>query len=263
MTITEHTLVADIAAEIPPSVRVFQRHGVDFCCGGKRPLAVVCDDLGLSFDEIAREIEASAAAPRASDRDWSTAPLRELTEHIVTTYHESLRQEMPRLEAMATRVARVHGLKAPRVLDRLDHIVGELSADLNEHMRKEELVLFPAIRAIEDGRRPDVPLAAPITVMEDEHDRAGALLAELRILTDDYVAPEWACATARALYAGLAELEAAMHVHVHLENNVLFPRALALAGPDLDRRLGRRDPGGADDVRHDVLRGAGVRGNAR
>ena len=228
MTITESTLIADIATDVPSSVRVFQRHGVDFCCGGKKPLAVACDELGLSFADLTREIETAAAGPAATVRDWNTAPLHDLIEHIVATYHEPLREEMPRLEAMAVRVARVHGQKAPRLLDRIEHIVGELSADLTEHMRKEELVLFPAIRDIEKGASSRVPLDAPIRVMEWEHDRAGELLAELRSLTDGYVPPEWACATARALYQGLAELEASMHVHVHLENNILFPRTLAL-----------------------------------
>lgn len=229
MTITESTLIADIAAGLPASVRVFQRHGVDFCCGGRKPLAVACQELGLSFPDIAQELEALVGGPAAVTRDWTTAPLHELTSHIVTTYHDPLRQEMPRLEGMAARVARVHGAKAPQLLPRIEAIVGELSADLNEHMRKEELVLFPAIRAIERGAAAGIPLAQPIRVMESEHDRAGELLFELRRLTQGYVAPEWACATARALYQGLSELEAAMHVHVHLENNVLFPRALAFA----------------------------------
>jgi regulator of cell morphogenesis and NO signaling len=230
MTITETTPIADIAASVPASVRVFQRHGVDFCCGGRKPLAIACEELGLSLSDIAQEIESAAAAPAAPDRDWNTAPLRDLTAHIVATYHEPLREEMPRLETMATRVARVHGPKAPRLLARIEHIVGELSADLNEHMQKEERVLFPAIGAAEQGSASRMPLDAPIRVMEWEHDRAGELLAELRSITDGYAAPAWACATARALYQGLAELEASMHVHVHLENNVLFPRAMALAG---------------------------------
>jgi regulator of cell morphogenesis and NO signaling len=130
---------------------------------------------------------------------------------------------------MASKVARVHGAKAP-FLGRVDDVVGELSADLSEHMRKEEVVLFPTIRAIERGQHLAGDwVAAPISVMRHEHDRAGELLAELNRLTGGYVAPEWACATFQALYRGLQELEEAMHVHVHLENNVLFPRAVKLA----------------------------------
>jgi len=225
MVITEHTTVADIASAIPSSVRVFQRHGIDFCCGGRTALAVACRDRGVSFTEIARTIEASAETTPDDERDWTREPLRALIDHIVETYHEPLREELPRLEAMAAKVARVHGSKAPH-LNRVEALLIELSADLQLHMHKEERVLFPAIWAIEGGAGPGMPISAPIGVMEHEHDLAGGLLAELREITGGYVVPEWACETFRALYHGLFELEAAMHVHVHLENNVLFPRAL-------------------------------------
>ena len=232
MTITENTSVAEIAAALPASVRIFQRHGVDFCCGGKKPLGIVCEEQGLSFAEVASAIEQAAATPATAPPDWTCSPLHVLMDHIISTYHDPLREELPRLERMASRVLRVHGGREPRVLGRIDAIVRELSADLNEHMRKEELVLFPSIwameRGVSDGAR---SVAAPIRVMELEHDRAGDLLAELRGITVGFVCPQWGCQTLRALYHGLGELEASMYVHVHLENNVLFPRALRLA-PD-------------------------------
>lgn len=228
MTITETTTVTEIASALPSSVRVFQRHGIDFCCGGKTPLALACEQLGIPFTEVATAIEASAAQPQIEERDWSHEPLPALIDHIITTYHDSLRVELPRLETMATRVARVHGARTPH-LSRLEAVVTELSADLLQHMYKEEAVLFPAVRDLASGRGAGMPITAPITVMEHEHDRAGELLAELRRLTDGYTVPEWACETLRSLYHGLSELESAMHVHVHLENNVLFPRALAVA----------------------------------
>jgi regulator of cell morphogenesis and NO signaling len=225
MVITENTTVADIASAIPSSVRIFQRHGIDFCCGGKTALAVACRERGVSFREIARTIETSAGTAPPDERDWTSEPLHALVDHIVATYHEPLREELPRLESMAAKVSRVHGSKAP-YLSRLEALLTDLSADLRLHMQKEERVLFPAIRAIELGAQPGVPISAPIGVMEHEHDRAGGVLSELREITGGYVAPPWACETFRALYHGLSELEAAMHVHVHLENNVLFPRAL-------------------------------------
>lgn len=230
MNITDTTTVADIASAIPSSVRVFQRHGIDFCCGGKIPLALACEEHGLPFGDVVNAIETSALGPQSDQRDWNTEPLHVLIDHIISTYHDPLREELPRLESMAAQVLRVHGGKAAH-LTRLDGIVAELSADLRSHIRKEELVLFPAIRAIEEGQaRAGVRIEAPITVMEHEHDQAGSLLAELRAITEGYVPPVWACETFRALYHGLSELEAAMHLHVHLENNVLFPRALVLAG---------------------------------
>ena len=229
MTITETTTIADIASALPTSVRVFQHHGIDFCCGGKQPIGAVCREHGLSFDEIASAIEASRATVGSDTRDWLHEPLGNLTSHIVTAYHQPLRGELPRLESMAVKVARVHGGKA-QYLARLDAIVAELSADLLTHMQKEEMVLFPAIDALAHsaGSRP-FPIAMPIACMEKEHDHAGSLLEELRAITSGYQVPDWGCATLRALYQGLADLEAAMHVHVHLENNVLFPRALQLA----------------------------------
>lgn len=222
MTITENTTVAEIAATLPSSVRVFQRHDIDFCCGGKKPLGAVCADRGLPFDDVRGEIVASAAAPQGLDHNWSVAPFTELTAHIVRTYHAPLREELPRLESMAAKVAKVHGAKDDRLI-RIAAIVSDLSADLLMHMEKEEQILFPAINAIEIAGRAG-RLDGPISVMEHEHDQAGGLLAELRSLTDGYQPAQWGCATLRALFAGLAELEATMHVHVHLENNILFPR---------------------------------------
>jgi regulator of cell morphogenesis and NO signaling len=225
MTISDTTTVGEIAAALPSSVRLFQRQGIDFCCGGKTPFSSACRDKGIALSEVVGAIEALAAGPRAEDRDWGHETLQALTDHIVATYHEPLREELPRLDAMAAKVAAVHGANAPH-LSRLHSAVTALSADLRSHMQKEEMVLFPAIRAIEQGGGPARPLSAPIAVMEHEHDDAGALLAELDAMTNHYAPPDWACGTFRALYQGLAELESTMHIHVHLENNILFPRAL-------------------------------------
>ncbi len=224
MTITDTTTVADIVSAVPSTARVFERHRIDFCCGGKIPLADACRKAGAPLEEVTAALEASARQPDPDTRDWNRAPLADLIDHIVSTYHEPLREELPRLESMAAKVARVHGAKAPH-LSRLETIVTELSADLRSHMRKEEGVLFPAIRAMTPGGAPGMPIGAPIAVMEHEHDRAGELLAEMHRLTDGYAVPAWACETVRAYYHGLSELESGMHIHVHLENHVLFPRA--------------------------------------
>ncbi len=226
MAITEQMTVAEIASKVPASVRIFQRYGIDFCCGGKKAFGIACREQGASVAEVSAAIDA-AATQRARQIDWNSEPLSALVEHIIATYHGPMREELPRLEMMATKVARVHGGRAEQ-LTRIESIVRELAADLRTHMWKEEHVLFPAIRVLEERLRPAIPIAAPIAVMEQEHDRAGDLLALLRSITDGYAAPSWACATFQALYCGLAELEVAMHVHVHLENNILFPRAQKL-----------------------------------
>jgi regulator of cell morphogenesis and NO signaling len=229
MNITEQMTVAEIAATVPASVRVFQRHGIDFCCGGSKPIGAACQQRGISFAAMATAIEAAATQRTVGQQDWYRAPLDLLIDHIVTTFHDPLRHELPRLEGMAVTVADVHGAKAAQ-LRRVESIVRELSVDLRAHMRTEELVLFPAICAMEQRLGPPTSIRAPIAVMEHDHYRAGHLLAELRDITDGYAAPRWACATLRALYQGLEELEATMHIHVHLENNVLFARALRLRG---------------------------------
>jgi regulator of cell morphogenesis and NO signaling len=231
VTITETTTVADIARQLPSSVRVFQRHGIDFCCRGKQPIGAACRERGLRFADIAGAIEASHWLPHSDGRDWSRTSLRALIDHILRTYHHPLQEQLPRLRALASKVVQAHGAKAPQ-LARVEAIVADLATDLEMHMRKEEMVLFPAIETLEAGApHLPIPISAPITVMENEHDEAGAMLAELRFVTNGYRVPEWGCATWRALYDGLAELESEMHVHVHLENNVLFPRALQLSEP--------------------------------
>lgn len=234
-TITRDTLVGEIATAQPASIRVFQKYGIDFCCGGKRPLADVCEERQIEYDELATAI-ANAELPR-DDRDWAEAPLTVLVDHIVQLYHETLRQELPRLLAMADKVNNVHGAKMPDTFPRLNSVLRELAEELMSHMGKEEMILFPAVVELEaargDGSAPQTrfPLGAlrmPISVMEQEHALAGNLLAALRELTSGYEPPEWACNTFRGLYAGLDELERDLHVHIHLENNILFPRAAEL-----------------------------------
>jgi regulator of cell morphogenesis and NO signaling len=173
---------------------------------------------------------AMTIAETIAARDWAREPLPALIDHIVGTFHDRLRADVPRLEAMAARAANAHAATAP-ALRHVEEVLCELSAELNRHFWKEEHVLFPAIRAIADGTAGAQPsMAASVRMMEEDHDLVGQLLAELRRFTDGYVVPPWGCATLRAFYQGLAQLEADMHLHVHLENDILFPRALEQVG---------------------------------
>lgn len=236
MNITPETHVGAIATEVPASIRVFQQFGIDFCCGGKKPLAAVCADQKLSYDDVARAIEA-ATVTASDDRDWASEPLSVLVDHIISRYHDTLRRELPRLQAMADKVLSVHGAHAPE-LQKIHAYFRELAADLDAHMNKEEMILFPSIKDLESAGRSRFPLGAlrmPMSVMEQEHDRAGELLAALNETSGGYAPPEWACNTFRGLYAGLEELERDLHVHVHLENNILFPRTA-----ELERKLAGR-----------------------
>jgi len=219
MSLEPSQTVAAFAVAHPHSVRVFERHHIDYCCGGQRSLAEACAGAGVTPGALLAEIE--QARPTRDDTDWSTRPLTELVEHIVLRYHRTLEAELPRLEKLANKVAMVHGHLDPERFDALVHTFSALQADLLQHMAKEEQVLFPWIRAGQ-GAGAD----GPIHVMRLEHDEAGAMLARLRELTGDYVVPEEACGSWRALWTGLEGLERELHEHIHLENNVLFPRAL-------------------------------------
>jgi regulator of cell morphogenesis and NO signaling len=229
MNMTPDTTVADIAREVPAAIPVFQAHEIDFCCGGKIPLATACADHQLDVNALLAELNAAAQTPVDSRTDWSNAPLPALIAHIQATYHEPLRVELRRLDAMMTKVADRHGAHLPDTILPLQRTFIALRDELLVHMETEDSVLFPFIAAAESGRGSAATLAMPIDVMEHEHDRAGEALAEMRGLTRGYAPPEWACPTFRGLYYGLAQFEATMHVHVHLENNILFPRALELA----------------------------------
>lgn len=231
MQIRPDTLVADIAVAAPATIKVFSRHQIEFCCGGRIPLFEACADRGLDTDAVLAELRAAQAAP-ADGGDWRERPLRDLITHIQARYHEPLREELPRLEAMMNKVVSRHGQRLAETLLPLQATFDELKRELLDHMAKEDAVLFPAVAAIESGQPSSLPAVAleqPIEVMEAEHESAGAALARMRALTSGYAPPEGACPTFRGLYYGLSELEREMHQHVHLENHVLFPRAAHLA----------------------------------
>jgi len=233
MTITPETTVAEIATSTPATIRVFQQHGIDYCCGGKIPLTEACAARGLETDALLAELQ-SAVAPASNEPVWATESLTALVKHIQATYHEPLRVELPRLDAMLDKVVSRHGDHLPEVLLPLQQTFKHLKAELLAHMKKEDVVLFPFIVALEAGKTGPVPdpaswILSPLAAMEVDHEEAGAALAQIRQATNGFAPPEWGCPTFRGLYYGLAQLEADMHLHVHLENNVLFPRAARLA----------------------------------
>jgi regulator of cell morphogenesis and NO signaling len=219
MTITEETTVGSVATEHPLATRVFARHGIDFCCGGGRPISEICEEKDLSVESLLAELESEISSETTAETRWDLEPMGDLIQHILHTYHDPHREEMTRLEAMARKVHTVHGDKDPRIKQILDTFVN-LKVGLEQHMLKEEQVLFPMILAGHGAMT-----TGPISVMEVEHDDAGKVLRRLRELTDNYVPPEYACNTWRALWAGLADFERAVHEHIHLENNILHPRA--------------------------------------
>jgi regulator of cell morphogenesis and NO signaling len=229
--LNEQATVATIATSVPRGARVFERFGIDYCCGGKLPLESACRRRGLNTEEVLDALRAAAAESPAGERDWNTASLAELADHIESVHHHFLTEELPRVRALATKVARVHGENHPELREVAEVFVA-FADEMFSHMRKEEGVLFPAIRAIERGESgaPGASIDAPIACMVHEHDDAGRSLERMRALTGDFRPPAEACNSWRVLVNDLARLERDTHAHVHKENNILFPRALALAG---------------------------------
>jgi len=215
------TTVGELVTSHPSAMKILQRHGIDFCCGGAKPLGEACAEHGLDAQAVLDEIRKRQAAAQAPIERWDERPLPELIDHIVNVYHVELKEELPRLEAMARKVLEVHGPKDPKMFSDLLATFLALKGDLDPHMMKEERILFPMIRSGAGAMA-----APPIGVMRSEHDVAGALLRRIRELTHDFAVPAEACATWRGLWQGLEHLEQALHEHIHLENNILFPRAL-------------------------------------
>lgn len=226
--------VGQLVTERPARSRVFETLQIDYCCGGKRPLAEACAKRGIDTADVIDLLrQADAAADEDSDGvvDPDSLSLTDLADHIEQVHHDYLRTELPRLDAMTERVHRVHGEKEPRLGD-VRRAFCALRDELTSHMMKEEQILFPVVRQLEQSDGPVSfhcgTIAAPIRQMESEHEHAGDALATIRTATEDFEPPEWACNTYRAMLDGLHQLERDMHVHIHKENNVLFPKALEL-----------------------------------
>jgi regulator of cell morphogenesis and NO signaling len=213
--------VGELATSHPSAMKIFERHGIDFCCGGTKSLSEACAERGLDAQAIIDEIRKQQASAQASTERWDQKPVPELIDHILSVYHVGLKEDLPRLEAMARKVLEVHGPKDPKMFSDLLATVLALKADLVQHLMKEERILFPMILSGAGAMA-----APPIGVMRSEHDTAGAMLRRIRELTHDFVVPAEACATWRGLWQGLEQLEQSLHEHIHLENNILFPRVL-------------------------------------
>ena len=219
--------VGELVAERPGRSRVFQSYGIDFCCQGGRSLRQACELKQVAAQSVVEQLEAELADKAPKTQNPAALPLHELADYIVQTHHNYLRSELPRLRAMAARVAQVHGGHTPSLIELFEVFQG-LEGELTSHITKEEQVLFPAVTAISKGEPLSARLDEPIACMRHEHEEAGAALSRLRDLSHDFKAPADACNTYRALFAGLQDLEEDLHRHIHLENAVLFPAALTL-----------------------------------
>lgn len=219
MVSAQQTL-GELVTAIPVAARVFHRYGLDFCCGGKQSLEEACAAGHLDPEELLREIKTTAAS-ECDEARWDQRPVEELIHHILDRYHAPLRTEIPSLIDLARRVEDVHADKPDRPAG-LANLLEEIRAAVESHLAKEEQILFPLILS---GRGQTAHM--PVQVMVQEHEDHGQNLQRIRELTHDLQIPEYACASWRELYRSLAQLEVELMDHIHLENNILFPRALA------------------------------------
>jgi regulator of cell morphogenesis and NO signaling len=237
MTLMTARTVREIAVENSVATRVFEKFGIDYCCGGNQPLAEACQRAGVSLDEVegSLEIEEKTALTSQQCREWQSEPLNELISHIKKTHHKYTREETARLTALLQKVCSVHGTNHSELLE-IQSTFGDLAQELATHLMKEEMVLFPYIERMEEAviqKEPLLPapfgsVGNPVAMMEHEHDSAGNALRSIRKASGDFTPPADACISYQTLYKALAAFEADLHQHIHLENNILFPRAIAM-----------------------------------
>jgi regulator of cell morphogenesis and NO signaling len=237
--ITSNMTVKDIVVRYPQTRTILEMLGIDYCCGGKATLNRAAEQVGLSTDQVLVKLElelTKADQDTTSVHDWSSVSLTELVDHIEQTHHVFMKEQLPRLASLLDRTIQAHGERHGKMLEQLKDSYISLKTDIEMHLAKEEKILFPLIRqmeAFEQNRRPAPDMhcgsiSNPIHQMEHEHDVAGEILARMRHVTNNYTLPSDACPTFVALYEGLDALEKDLHEHIHLENNILFPKIQAL-----------------------------------
>jgi regulator of cell morphogenesis and NO signaling len=237
MSMTARRTVRELAMENPSAPKVFEKLGIDYCCGGTKSLEEACRASNLSINQVIDSLEMAEEAAHAAqkDRDWRTEPLANLITHIINTHHKYTRDEMARLVPLLDKVCSVHGKHHPELLKVRAGFAG-LVQELTTHMMKEEQVLFPYILRTEEAtiqHEPVLPspfgsVQNPVSMMEHEHDSAGNALRAMRHASFGYTTPGDACISFQTLYKALADFEADLHQHIHLENNILFPRAVEM-----------------------------------
>lgn len=240
MNVDTAKTVRELAVNVPDSTRIFEQLGIDYCCGGNKSLAQACGEANLQVDEVIQSLYAALDTAEArregrEQRGWANVPLADLIAHIKNTHHNYTREEIARLGPLFDKVCRVHGERRPELLPLRDEFRA-LARELTTHMMKEELVLFPYIERMEEAvvaGEPVLPphfgtVSNPVAMMVHEHDDAGRMVRSIRQASNGYQPPAGACVSYKTLYSALEELERDLHLHIHLENNILFPRAIEM-----------------------------------
>lgn len=237
MSVMTAKTVREVAVENPAATRVFEKLGIDYCCGGNELLDQACGRAGISIEQVLDALEMEEETSRAAKQthDWQNEPLSDLVAHIKNTHHKYTREETARLTALLKKVCSAHG-NNHRELFEIQSTFAALAQELTMHLMKEEMVLFPYIERMEEAviqREPVLPapfgtVENPVAMMEHEHDSAGNALRAMRKASKGFAIPPDACVSYRTLYGALQAFEADLHQHIHLENNILFPRAIAM-----------------------------------
>lgn len=225
--------IREIAQTQPSSIRVFERFGIEYCCGGRKLLADACAAKEIEVDKVIAALEVASHTESPETKDWAKEPLANLIAHIVATHHAYCKGELGRLSGLAAKVFHRHGGTNPE-LGAIQSKLAQLADELTDHLAEEEVVVFPMIvelaeESARNGLQPNgrrTSIGKPLAQLADEHDHAGILLAEIRNLSREFTSPDYACSTYRAFLEGLREFERDLHRHIHLENNILFPRAI-------------------------------------
>lgn len=234
MELTKDTTVGNVVTQNIKSAHVFKKFGIDFCCGGGVSMEKACEKNGVNYDELAKELQ---SVEKSLDKafDYDSLPLDQLIDRILSEHHTYVAENIPLMLQYSNKVKSVHGDHAPELIE-INKIVTDVANELSSHMQKEEQILFPFIKEMVRLKNANLPLGQPhfgtvnnpIAMMESEHENAGDAFKRIAELTNNYTPPEWACNTFKALYSKLEEFEQDLHQHVHLENNILHPKATAL-----------------------------------
>lgn len=238
--VDEETTVRDLVGRYPQTRPVFEKYGIDYCCGGGKPLADAAGRCGQELPKLIDALKEALDGPigrvEAVEEDWYATSLGALIQHIVDEHHAYMKAALPRLRSLISAVLKAHAVQHGEMLRQVQGIFKDLDEEISSHLMKEEQVLFPFITTAEARAQQGLPMLSapcgsvrhPIQQMEYEHESAGRALARLREVTCDYALPTDACPTFRAMYEEFERMEADLHQHIHLENNILFPRAAEL-----------------------------------
>lgn len=236
MTFNTSAIVRDVAQQLPSSIRVFEDLGIDYCCGGKKSIAEACQQIGVSPELLLQKLgKLDEPLVEPDFAPWEEGSLTTLTQHIIQTHHAFVRNEILRLNSLFEKVRSRHGSAHPE-LTAMALIFGSIAEDMLNHMQKEEQVLFPYIERLEQDScagllPPATPFGSvnlPVECMMRDHEKVGKEMQQIREFSNSFTLPEGACLSYRALYDGLRDFEHDLHQHVHLENNILFPRTIEL-----------------------------------